>query len=241
MPTVLIFTRLAGIDTFIKHASFFSDQEWYASSIKEFQDDSFMHNQVCLASGKVLGSPGLFASKHQYDAFLRPSPKMNSVLRFIVEHLKSWNAKEILTDAHYKNLQENIIKFCKNSIEGKSFNGHFYSNEDAEGFYPCVHGSTVKKLLDEFRNDFNVDGSNDSDLLGYVYSKSSNPKWCFDILDKDEVLTRILSQKERIKSSEPDSEADYANTIKMKLQIKDFIDTAIAREAKFSKPPVGDG
>jgi hypothetical protein len=232
LPTVLILVRLAGVDGFIRSSQFFSDTDSYHSLFEELKEDPLFHNRVCLATGKILKSLGLFASRTQYDSFIDPDT-MNSMCKSLYKFaLTIAKKKKYLSGQDCENLKNHITKFCKTSINGKSISGREHSTQINNGFYPKVHGNTIKELIGNFKNDFNVDGINNGKYLGHSYSKSLDEKWCFNFHEIFEFLHSTIHAKTTIK---PISKSNFISFIKTNLQIKDLIDQTTEFESKYNK------
>ena len=256
LPTVLILVRLAGLDRFIQHYQFFDDTtNHHITFIEQFKHDSIVHNYICLASGKLLSSPGLFASRKQYDSFTRSDSikRMNKVCRFLMEHFILWNKKNCTTDINYDDLQENITDFCKNSIEGKSFNGRKHPAEPSDGYYPELHHESNYNLIEEFEKGiFNYgltrekkkNNQKEEEIVhfGYTFSKYGSQQWNFKIENPLKLLRdKLLLRRQKNLLLTKDYKQEYFDFIKANLQLNNLVIKSLKLEPEYLSPPKDPG
>jgi hypothetical protein len=162
---------------------------------------------------------------------------MHAVCKFLFEHFIAWTQNSSLTDEHCKNLQSDIIKFCFNSIAGKSFNGRKHDDKIYEGFYPRLHHDSKYNLevkISPEQVKLNKRKLLNRPVIGYVHSKIKGRE--FNIFDPSG-LGQQIALKKNASNLPVDYRLEYFTIFKGILQTKDLVDQVVDLERQDSNTP----
>lgn len=238
LPTILMLLRMAIAKSFIANEQFFSDLDYFPTFVSRFKHDCFNHNRVCLASGKILSSTGLFAGKTRYDDFFRSDTpkKQNKVCKFFLELYQ--NCSNLTESEYYNQVKQFIVNFCKTSIARHQSNG----SKLTAGYYPKIHNSNDYNLISVIENGLvnyqnRITNKQQSDLSKrYIIYRHSqiDSDWFIDIENPFQLLQLLLSQNSSSEHDrDPDGKLLYLKAI---FLMKDLV-KRIINESRFNKPP----